>query len=163
MASKTITHENAAPRFWAKVNKTDSCWLWAAALFERGYGAFRFKGRQVKAHRFSYELHFEPIPEGLYVCHKCDTPACVNPSHLFLGTHKDNAQDRQRKNRGRKQDGERNSRAKLTADKVSEIRTMYQHGHGQKEIAVLFGVSQTCISQIVLRKHWLHVVKSPAL
>ena len=78
-----------------------SCWLWLTGCDKDGYGMFARDrgGKSIRAHRFSWELHFGPIPDVLIVLHKCDTPACVRPDHLFLGTHLDNAQDRNRKNR----------------------------------------------------------------
>ena len=70
------------------------CWIWTGALNRhRGYGRLRFKDKEIKAHRYSWELHNGPIPDGLQVLHKCDTPACVNPDHLWLGTHKENMHD----------------------------------------------------------------------
>lgn len=77
------------------------CWLWTGAVIPvSGYGQMRYgKGTPKKAHRVSYEIFVGPIPDGLYVCHRCDTPLCVNPDHLFLGTAKDNAQDAMRKGR----------------------------------------------------------------
>jgi hypothetical protein len=104
-------HRPLAERFWPKVVKSDGCWLWVGAKFERGYGCIvaggpRINGRPAErrhlyAHRVSYELSVGPIPDGLYVCHHCDNPPCVNPSHLFLGTATDNNRDREAKGRGR--------------------------------------------------------------
>lgn len=84
-----------AVRFWEKVNKTETCWLWTATHNGRGYGTILAAAGEEKilAHRASRELHYGPIPEGLVVCHHCDVRRCVRPDHLFLGTYKDNTQD----------------------------------------------------------------------
>lgn len=89
-------------RFLLKVRKTDDCWFWigARASFD-GYGSIRFQGKNMSAHRASYMLYKGPIPPGMYVCHTCDTPPCVRPEHLFLGTHTDNMRDKMAKGRHR--------------------------------------------------------------
>lgn len=89
-------------RFFNKVYKSDEpngCWLWTAGRFTTGYGMFYYNGKHVLAHRFSYQQFVGDIPEGYFVCHKCDTPLCVNPDHLFAGTRLENMQDMSRKGR----------------------------------------------------------------
>ena len=88
-------HRPAEIRFWEKVNKTDTCWLWTAQRTTGGYGVFRIRNprAQTTAHRVAWEMAHGPIPDGLNVCHHCDTPSCVRPDHLFLGTQRENLRD----------------------------------------------------------------------
>lgn len=88
-------------RFWAHVETpVDGCWEWTGGTTHFGYGAFKKQNRvQVNSHRYSWELHNGPIPEGVFVCHRCDNPLCVRPDHLFLGSGFDNMRDASKKGR----------------------------------------------------------------
>lgn len=95
--------ETARGRFLTKFLIDDGCWEWQAGKFESskgGYGQFHYNGKPIQAHRFAYMMFVNDIPEGMEVCHTCDNPPCVNPSHLILGTTGDNARDRDNKRRG---------------------------------------------------------------
>ena len=155
-------------RFWAKVNKTDSCWLWTASKTTVGYGmigiGFGFN-RLIGAHRASWILHKGPIPDGLCVLHNCpggDTPSCVNPNHLWLGTKMDNFHDLMRKGRlviGRRYHGEQHLKHKLTSDQVKEIRQRHNLG-GVTAYALgrEFRVTGENILAIVKRQIWKHII-----
>lgn len=150
-------------RFWEKVSPpvASGCREWAGATTSKGYGNFYLNGRHVSAHRVSWELSRGRIPDGLFVCHRCDNRRCVNPSHLFLGTAKDNTQDMLKKGRCRNlgsHKGEAHHFAKLTADKVRIARALYETGqHSQQEIASLFGVGQTSMGDAVRGRTWAHI------
>ena len=143
-------------RFWSKVLvlESDSCWEWKAVKTKEGYGKFFLHHSvSVLSHRFSYEVYNSPIPDGMFVCHKCDNPSCVNPNHLFLGTRNDNSQDMV--NKGRSLKGERNPKSKLTVDDVKQIRIMLKENKiPQQQIAQMFGVKQPAISFIKTEKYW---------
>lgn len=135
------------------------CWLWVRSLNSNGYGQLSRNGKQHQAHRYSWALHNGPIPAGLYVCHRCDTRACVNPEHLFLGTALDNMQDMKRKGRerhpGRK--GEANPEAKLNAASVLAIRAALASGERPVSLAAQYGVTTSLVSHIKRRTVWAHL------
>jgi hypothetical protein len=99
MAYRKAHQEPPAVRFWRNVQKTADCWVWTGARSGAGYGQININDVLVFTHRFSWELHHGPIPDGLLVCHHCDNPPCCNPAHLFLGTPSDNMVDKIRKGR----------------------------------------------------------------
>lgn len=143
-------------RFWKKVNKEgpNGCWVWTGANV-RGYGSLLIHGENgpaVRAHRFSYEMANGKIPDGLLVCHKCDNRRCVNPSHLFLGTHQDNTDDMMRKGRG--PTGERQGRSKLRAVQIPEIKSLVASGTSKRQAAFRYGVSVQTVCNIISGKSW---------
>jgi len=147
-------------RFWKHVDKLTEtgCWHWTAALV-RGYGKTSVhidgRKRQVFAHRVAWELTRGKIPDGLLALHRCDNPRCVNPDHLFLGTHKDNVADMHSKLRG--QHGERHWKSKLSEDQVREIRRRFSSGEPKRGLARAFGMDKSTIKGIVERLLWRHV------
>jgi len=143
-------------RFWSKVDKSrpGGCWAWTASCNRRGYGQFRVAGTLKAAHRVLWEQMHGPIPDGMIVCHHCDNPGCVNPDHLFLGTHADNMADKVAKGRQSRQLGESHPRAKLTDADVRAIRSA---AGTVSEIAKKFGISRSNVSTIRLRQTWVHV------
>lgn len=150
----------AVDRFWLKVDVRgpDDCWLWTASISDFGYGRIGIDGvgGVALAHRFSYELAKGPIHGDLLVCHQCDVPACVNPAHLFLGTHGDNSADMASK--GRQTRGEKNPRAKLTEAAVRDIRARHASGSASiRQLANGHAVSEGAIDSIVRRRRWTHL------
>lgn len=152
--NKTLIH-----RFWSYVNKTKRCWNWNGGLFPNGYGQFRVGNNKVKTHRFSWIINGGFIPEGYCILHKCDNARCVNPSHLFLGTNKDNALDRDRKNRGASNNfhplpGALNPSSKLKTNQVLTILNLAACGIATYQIAKAFKMSKSQIRSIRYRRSW---------
>lgn len=147
-----------AARFWEKVSKTDGCWLWTASLTRGGYGQFSpRKGVIRRAHRIAWLLVNGPVPDGLWVLHRCDTPACVRPDHLFLGTPKDNHADMEAKGRANVPQGSARPQARLSEADVLAIRAERSTGVTGAELARRYGVHRSSIYHICQRDHWRHV------
>ena len=143
---------------WYVPEPGTGCWLWRGVTDRGGYGVTSVGHKNLKAHRVMWELEHGPIPSGLVVCHRCDVRACVNPDHMFLGTHRDNNHDMMRKGRMRVARGESNGCAKLTEDDVRAIRTATGR---HADIGSRFGVRQTTISAILRGTAWAHVSQEP--
>ena len=159
MDSVFIGHftEKEIGRFWIHSGKKESsdCWNWTAAKLPAGYGLMsinrgsRILKKQIKAHRISWMIHFGMIPENLCVCHKCDNPSCVNPSHLFLGTIQENNADKYRKGRQKNPFGEQHGCCKFSDEKIEMIKQDAFLGYlTQYQIAEKHGCSQQHVSQI---------------
>jgi hypothetical protein len=138
-------------RFESKVKITPGCWIWTGAKTGGGYGNIKHCGKVLIASRVSYELYCSAIPDGLHVLHKCDNPSCVNPDHLFLGTHCDNMHDMYHKNRREAATGERNGASKLTQQKVLLIRN---DSRASDKVGADFGVSGCLIRKIRRSEIW---------
>ena len=151
-------------KFWQKVDKRgpDECWNWTASKVGK-YGAIRLGTKSLLAHRASWEIHNGPIPDGDHhgttcVCHKCDNTICCNPSHLFLGSHKDNMQDRDNKGRNINHVGEKHGCSKLKAIQIPYIRALYSAKvFNTVQLAKIYSVTAATISLIVNRKTWSHI------
>lgn len=147
-------------RFEAKTKADPSgCIVWTACRSTGGYGFFwdiDLK-KNVYAHRAAWNIYKSPIPKGLYVLHKCDNPACVNPDHLFLGTLQDNSRDRNSKGRNVNTRGENNGKCKLTVNKVLEIKAKLSSGYRNKDLGTEYGVSVNTISSIKRKINWAFV------
>ena len=141
-------------RFWSRVKKTPTCWIWTGQVSKGGYGRLRVGKRMPGAHRVSWELTRGPIPTGLDILHTCDVRLCVNPRHLFLGTDFDNQRDASRKGRLGGNSGERNGSSKLTLSKVHRARRLYSQGFTQRRLAEDFGVSQPTIGRAIRGVTW---------
>jgi hypothetical protein len=136
-------------RLIAQCKIIGDCWIWQASKDRDGYGKLRFEGKRIRAHRASFLVHNGEIPDNLCVLHKCDVPACINPDHLWLGTHADNSKDRHKKGRTVK------GNAKITQAIADEIRLIRNRDKiSQWDIANKFGVTQACVWNVLQNKNW---------
>jgi hypothetical protein len=146
----------AQERFWKFVQKTDTCWIWIGYTSAKAYGQFQVNGRPVRAHRFSWEMSFGSISEGMVVCHRCDNPSCVRPEHLFLGTQNENVQDQMRKGRrtNHAAPGEQHHGSKLTEGQVAELRQARLEGRSTNGLAARFGISERHARAVAAGDGW---------
>lgn len=144
-------------RFWSKVNKTDTCWLFTKSIGIKGYATFSVNRKTEAAHRFSYQHFVGPIPEGYCVLHKCDVRNCIRPDHLFLGSNDDNIIDKVNKNRQTK--GLDVHTCKLTINQVFEIKKRLNQSYKgiQKDLALEYNVKPATIHAIYKNKTWKHI------
>jgi hypothetical protein len=146
------------------IKRTESCWLWTGYVARNGYGQARLNGRVEYVHRIAWIEAFGPIPAKMFVCHACDTPACVNPGHLMLGTNASNMRDAAAKGRVHRPVGQtwtrghRNGQSKLTDEQVATIRVRLAQGERHPAIARDYNVSSSLICQINTGKRWSHLV-----
>jgi len=143
-----------------KAIRHGECLIWTGPKAGNGYGAIKSGGKQVKVHRASYELSVGQIPDGMHVLHRCDQPACIEPAHLFLGTHEENMADRTAKGRHAVHYGEDNGHAKLTADLVVVLRARYKPKHrkdGAAAMAREVGVHPDTLRAALFGDSWKHI------
>lgn len=172
----TNEHTKTVERFMAKVaRQTNGCWNWTGGTDRKGYGKFSMgnsrnadgtrRNSMVSAHRVAYMLFVGDIPtgngfHGTCVLHKCDNPACVNPQHLFIGSNAENVHDMDKKGRrvSKTARGEAHPNAKLTAEKVADIKRMLKAGFTRNEAACAIGCGLASVHQIATGRQWAHVV-----
>ena len=135
----------------------NGCWMWTNAVDGSGYGQLTLKGKRWGAHRLFYYLAYGVDPTGLVVMHKCDTPRCVQPGHLVLGTQRDNIADRHAKGRNGACRGDAAPWATLTSESVHELRTRFARGEPREALMSAFGISKTQLYRIANGESWSHV------
>jgi hypothetical protein len=141
--------------YYTERPEPEACWPWTGAVNNAGYGKFQLDGRTLGAHKVAWQLINGPVPDGLFVCHRCDNPPCCNPAHLFLGTPAENTQDMHRKNRYPVRRGAKHHKAKLTDQQVAEIRQRLQDAATPYSLlAAEFGVSKSTIWRVARRLNW---------
>jgi len=148
--------KNTDEDFWNRVEKLDGCWIWQGGRYRNGYGQLQVNKVKKLAHRVAYEISIGPIPDGLLVCHTCDNRVCVNPKHLFLGTHKDNTHDMIVKGRKHVAYGEKTTNVRLTEKEVIALRASYPR-NTQRQLAKQFNIAASTVHAILNRLTWRHI------
>ncbi len=152
------------PQWWKARTEAlpNGCLAWKRGKFQFGHGAVKVDGKTKKAHRVAWEqAHGTPVPEGLFLCHRCDNPSCVNVEHLFLGTLTDNNNDRDAKGRAAHQHGEAHGMCRLTDSEVDEIRKL-KTVLPIKRIAALYGISRGHASDLINGRKRAHKTQGAA-
>lgn len=162
-ALRPLTHEEFVQRFWNRVDVRgpNECWVWLGSVCgsKSIYGNVAYHGRLQKSHRVAYELMHGLIPKGMCACHHCDNRLCCNPSHIFIGTQKDNVRDMMQKGRDGHGvlRGEESPVSKYTSRQAMQVKRLRLKGVSQKQIAVRTGVSKTAVGAICQGRVWRHV------
>ena len=168
-----LARPDVLARFWAKVQKGDSCWTWIGSKASSGYGTFWLgAGQFAYAHRLSFAMHNGPLLDGMFVCHRCDTPSCIAPSHLFLGSPQENVDDMMSKRRHVAPTGDSNGsrtkpesrprgvaakRAVLNDDLVRTIRRRAANGETAYAIGQSLAINKGTVRAVVAGRTWRHV------
>lgn len=145
---------NPLKRLLKNIKEKDSCWMWGNKNL---HNMFLLNGKNMGAHRASWILHKGEIPNGLFVCHHCDNPGCVNPEHLFLGTAKDNVHDMINKGRSIQVRGEKNGSCKLKEEDVFKMREIKKQNFSYQYIAKIFGMSLSATFSAIKGRSWKHI------
>lgn len=139
-----------------KIKKINGCWEWQGSRNKKGYGHLSYKRKVELAHRISWLMFKGKIPNDMKVCHKCDNPPCINPSHLFLGSQKENVKDMFQKKR-KIHEGINHPGAKLTNENIKEIRKLLREGKTQQYIADKYNISNGHVGSIKHRRTWKEI------
>jgi HNH endonuclease len=159
--SKNRKVRDVRERFFEKVdtgNTVNGCWLWLAGKNHQKYGRFYYDGWDQPAHRVAYILANGPVDPKLLACHSCDQPSCVNPSHIFMGTQKQNMEDCKKKGRFATHIGEANPRARLTNAQVIQIRKLFDSGlYTRRALIKMYKIPASTLDNVIYRINWKHL------
>ncbi len=154
-----LVRKPLAERFWSKIEKTDTCWIWKSSLNKDGYGNLGIGNNNFRSHRIAWELTNGPIPPKMNVLHHCDVRACCNPSHLYLGTQKENRRDADLRGKTNLPKGSAHPNAKLTEAQVIEIRSTWKPWvYTARMLSAKYGVKKSVIVDILNGKTWKHIL-----